>query len=77
MLHRFWPVSDDKISFEYKLKRMLEGSLLTADEAHFFWNGACSPSQIRELCPELRGPNLMCGRRACEAGFGDAASGIR
>jgi asparagine synthase (glutamine-hydrolysing) len=58
-LNRFWPVSDDKISFEYKLKRMLEGSLLTPDEAHFFWNGACSPSQRRDLCPGLRGPNLQ------------------
>ena len=59
MARRFWPVSDHKISFEYKLKRMLEGSLLTPDEAHFFWNGSCSPSQIRELCPGLRGPNLQ------------------
>jgi len=59
MARRFWPVSDDKISFEYKLKRMLEGSLLTPDEAHFFWNGACSPSQLRKLCPDLRGPNLQ------------------
>jgi len=59
MARRFWPVSDHKISFEYKLKRMLEGSLLTPDEAHFFWNGSCSPSQIRELCPDLRGPNLQ------------------
>jgi asparagine synthase (glutamine-hydrolysing) len=58
LLQRFWPVSDEKISFEYKLKRMLEGSLLPPDEAHFFWNGACSPSQIGELCPGLRGPNL-------------------
>jgi asparagine synthase (glutamine-hydrolysing) len=58
-LNRFWPVSDDKISLEYKLKRMLEGSLLTPDEAHFFWNGACSQSQRRELCPGLRGPNLQ------------------
>jgi asparagine synthase (glutamine-hydrolysing) len=52
-------VSDDKIGLEYKVKRMLEGSLLAPDEAHFFWNGACSPSQIRELCPKLRGPNLQ------------------
>jgi asparagine synthase (glutamine-hydrolysing) len=58
-LNRFWPVSDEKISFEYKLKRMLEGSLLSPEEAHFFWNGACSPSQRRELCPELHGPNLQ------------------
>src|SRR5438034_6572436 len=40
LLQRYWPVSDEKISFEYKLKRMLEGSLLPPDEAHFFWNGA-------------------------------------
>jgi asparagine synthase (glutamine-hydrolysing) len=58
LLQRFWPVSDEKISFEYKLKRMLEGSLLPPDEAHFFWNGACSSTQIGELCPGLRGPNL-------------------
>src|SRR5207248_5984966 len=59
LLRRLWPVSDQKISFEYKLKRMLEGSLLPADEAHFFWNGTCSPSQIRTLCPSLRGPGLQ------------------
>jgi len=56
---KLWPVSDDKISLEYKVKRMLEGSLLAPDEAHFFWNGACSPSQIEELCPGLAGPNLQ------------------
>ena len=50
-LNRFWPVSDDKISFEYKLKRLIEGSLLTADNAHFFWNGACSEAQRKDLCP--------------------------
>jgi asparagine synthase (glutamine-hydrolysing) len=44
-----WPVSDDKISFEYKLKRFLEGSLLSADEAHVFWNGAFSRAQQQEL----------------------------
>lgn len=44
-LLRHWPVSDDKISFEYKLKRFLEGSFLTADRAHLFWNGAFSESE--------------------------------
>jgi asparagine synthase (glutamine-hydrolysing) len=43
------PVSDDKISFEYKLKRLLEGSLLPAEEAHFFWNGTWSADQRRRL----------------------------
>jgi asparagine synthase (glutamine-hydrolysing) len=38
----FWPVSDEKISFEYKLKRFLRGSLLPPDESHIFWNGTFS-----------------------------------
>jgi len=33
------PVSDEKISFEYKVKRFLQGSLLTPELAHVFWNG--------------------------------------
>ncbi len=41
-LMRHWPVSDDKISLEYKLKRFLEGSLLPPDEAHIYWNGTFS-----------------------------------
>jgi asparagine synthase (glutamine-hydrolysing) len=43
------PVSDEKIGFEYKVKRMLEGSLLPAHEAHFFWNGTWSTGQRRHL----------------------------
>jgi asparagine synthase (glutamine-hydrolysing) len=44
-----WPVSDDKISFEYKLKRFLEGSLLAPEEAHVFWNGTFSSEELRGL----------------------------
>jgi len=40
-------VSDKKISFEYKLKRFLEGSLLPPDQAHLFWNGTFSESEKR------------------------------
>jgi asparagine synthase (glutamine-hydrolysing) len=43
------PVSDEKISFEYKVKRMLEGSLLPENEAHFFWNGTWSSAQRQSL----------------------------
>ncbi len=43
------PVSDEKIGFEYKLKRFLAGALLPADEAHFYWNGAFSKGEHREL----------------------------
>jgi asparagine synthase (glutamine-hydrolysing) len=42
---RHWPVSDEKISFEYKLKRFLRGSLLPADEGHIFWNGTFSEEE--------------------------------
>jgi asparagine synthase (glutamine-hydrolysing) len=49
----FWPVSDEKISFEYKLKRFLEGSLLPPDAAHVYWNGSFSASQQRNML--LRG----------------------
>ncbi|HWQ52437.1 MAG TPA: asparagine synthase (glutamine-hydrolyzing) [Bryobacteraceae bacterium] len=55
-LERWLPVSDDKISLEYKLKRGLAGSLLPPEEAHFFWNGAFTPEQVRRVCPNLRGP---------------------
>ncbi len=36
------PVSDEKIGLEYKIKRFLQGALLPADEAHFYWNGTFS-----------------------------------
>jgi asparagine synthase (glutamine-hydrolysing) len=41
-LLRYWPTSDDKISFGYKLRRFFDGSLLSADEAHIYWNGSFS-----------------------------------
>ncbi|HYP13573.1 MAG TPA: asparagine synthase (glutamine-hydrolyzing) [Bryobacteraceae bacterium] len=43
------PVSDEKIGFEYKVKRMLEGSLLPPARAHLFWNGTASDTQRREM----------------------------
>jgi asparagine synthase (glutamine-hydrolysing) len=43
------PVSDDKISFEYKLKRFLQGSLLAPELAHVFWNGTFAESEKRKL----------------------------
>lgn len=53
---RCWPVSDDKISLEYKVKRFLEGTLLPADEAHIYWNGSFSTAQQKQL--------LLLGNRA-------------
>lgn len=46
---RRWPVSDDKISFEYMLKRFLEGCRMDAARAHVYWNGTFSDSEKRAL----------------------------
>jgi len=43
------PVSDEKIGFEYKLKRFLHGSLLSPDEAHIFWNGTFTEKEKSRL----------------------------
>lgn len=48
-LARKWPASDEKISFEYKLQRFLEGCQLSAARAHVFWNGTFSEREKREL----------------------------
>src|SRR5437870_10085250 len=57
-LDRYLPVSDEKISLEYKLKRWIEGSLLHADEAHFFWNGTFSTEQRGQICSRSNGNGL-------------------
>ena len=46
---RHWPVSDDKISFEYMLKRFLEGCRMAPPRAHVYWNGTFPDAQKREL----------------------------
>ena len=63
---RYWPVSDEKISFEYKLKRFLEGCRMTPERAHVHWNGTFSdqdkaillrhgrPGDLQRVVGELR-----------------------
>lgn len=46
---RHLPVSDEKIGFEYKVKRFLQGSLLSPEAAHVFWNGTFSEEEKRDL----------------------------
>lgn len=46
---RKWPVSDDKISREYMVKRFLEGCLLTPERAHSYWNGTFSDEEAESL----------------------------
>jgi asparagine synthase (glutamine-hydrolysing) len=54
MLH--WPVSDEKIGFDYKVTRFLEGCLMSAERAHIYWNGTFSEAEKRlMLQPRLPG----------------------
>lgn len=43
------PASDDKISFEYKLKRFIEGSQMPFERAHVYWNGTFTDAGKRAL----------------------------
>ncbi|HEV2446538.1 MAG TPA: asparagine synthase C-terminal domain-containing protein, partial [Candidatus Sulfopaludibacter sp.] len=44
-----WPVSDEKISLEYMLKRFLAGCRMPAERAHVYWNGTFSEAEKRAL----------------------------
>jgi asparagine synthase (glutamine-hydrolysing) len=46
---RRWPVSDEKIGFDYKLKRFLEGCQMPAMRAHVYWGGTFSDSEKQRL----------------------------
>jgi asparagine synthase (glutamine-hydrolysing) len=46
---RLWPVSNEKISVEYKLKRLLQGSLMSPERAHVYWNGTFSEAEKATL----------------------------
>ncbi|MBV8051163.1 MAG: asparagine synthase (glutamine-hydrolyzing), partial [Acidobacteriaceae bacterium] len=55
---RHWPVSDEKIGFEYKAARFLEGSLMSPDRAHVHWNGTFSDPEKHRLL-EHRLPGVL------------------
>jgi asparagine synthase (glutamine-hydrolysing) len=44
-----WPVSDDKISLEYMLKRFLMGCRMSPERAHVYWTGTFSDTEKRKL----------------------------
>jgi asparagine synthase (glutamine-hydrolysing) len=43
------PAQDGRISLEYKLKRFLQGCLLSPEMAHVYWNGTLSESDKRAM----------------------------
>ena len=46
---RLWPVSNEKISLEYKLKRLFEGTLMPPERSHVYWNGTFSEAEKAAL----------------------------
>ncbi|HYL78726.1 MAG TPA: asparagine synthase (glutamine-hydrolyzing) [Bryobacteraceae bacterium] len=48
-LARRLPASNEKIGFDYKVQRMLQGSFLNPGEAHLFWNGTFSEVEKKKL----------------------------
>lgn len=55
----YWPVSDDKISLEYKVKRLLEGTLMSPARAHVYWNGTFSDTEKKALVRQLLPSSLQ------------------
>jgi asparagine synthase (glutamine-hydrolysing) len=46
---RHWPVSDEKIGFDYKVKRLFEGSLMSPERAHVYWNGTFADEDLTAI----------------------------
>jgi asparagine synthase (glutamine-hydrolysing) len=55
---QLWPVSNDKIGFEYKLKRFLEGCQMPAARAHAYWSGTFNDPEKRSLLQSPLPPAL-------------------
>jgi asparagine synthase (glutamine-hydrolysing) len=58
-LTRFLPVSDEKIGLDYKITRLLKGSLLDPVDAHLFWNGTFANGEKRALRTDLDDADLF------------------
>ena len=64
------PVSNEKIGFEYKAKRFLEGCRMPPERAHVYWNGTFSDAGKRSLTrPPL--PDALRAALRDLAGAGD------
>jgi asparagine synthase (glutamine-hydrolysing) len=57
-LMQAWPVSDEKIGLEYKVNRLLAGSLMSADRGHVYWNGTFSDHEKQRLAADELPPAL-------------------
>jgi len=56
-IHR-WPVSDEKMGFDYKATRLLEGCLMQPERAHAYWNGTFAKNDLKRLVSEAMPDSL-------------------
>jgi asparagine synthase (glutamine-hydrolysing) len=49
---RHWPVSDEKFGFEYQVQRLLEGTLMSPERAHVYWNGTFADKELATILKE-------------------------
>src|SRR6185437_13429421 len=63
-LAHFLPVSDEKIGLDYKITRLLNGSLMNPVDAHLFWNGTFANGDKARLCPTAVGAPALAVPRA-------------
>ena len=71
---RLWPVSDEKIGFDYKATRLLEGSRMSPERAHVYWNGTFARAQLAEIVNRTLPHSLdeiLGGTRRLPEGNGD------
>jgi asparagine synthase (glutamine-hydrolysing) len=68
---RRWPVSDEKISWEYKAKRFLAGCRMPPQRAHVYWNGTFARGEKRSLVGAAL-PVALDGKLAELAAVGDS-----
>lgn len=59
-IFRRWPRSDEKLGFEYKATRLFEGTLMSPEFAHAYWNGTFSRDEIAALTRK-RLPDTLSG----------------
>jgi len=76
-LVKYWPASDEKISLEYKVKRFLQGALMSPERAHVYWNGTFTDEEkkaiVRMPLPAALGEIISEMPRAEGAGSDDLA----
>jgi asparagine synthase (glutamine-hydrolysing) len=73
-LMQAWPVSDEKIGLEYKVNRLLAGSLMSADRGHVYWNGTFSDLEKQRLAADELPPALTMFWRNCARNWAETAA---